>query len=142
MYIEREIRGYVSSVFAYAWFIKDLKGSFVLRATSNLCSLWTNPFFLPSDECIINVYNQEYESAAAFWPDVHGRVIAALMISQVLLMGLLGTKHAALAAPFLIALPVLTIGFHRFCKGRYEPAFVSRISGESSPSLPFSGKEV
>ncbi|KAL0699163.1 hypothetical protein Bca4012_055285 [Brassica carinata] len=166
---------------------------------------------------IINVYNQEYESAAAFWPDVHGRVIAALIISQVLLMGLLGTKHAALAAPFLIALPVLTIGFHRFCKGRYEPAFVryplqeakmkdtlesarepnlnlkgylqsayvhpvfkggeddddddygddklgkfedeaiivptkrqsrrntpapSRISGESSPSLPFSGKEV
>ncbi|KAF2608055.1 hypothetical protein F2Q68_00044800 [Brassica cretica] len=39
-------------------------------------------------------------------------------------MGLLGTKHAALAAPFLIALPVLTIGFHHFCKGRYEPAFV------------------
>uniref|UniRef100_A0A1J3DXN8 Calcium permeable stress-gated cation channel 1 n=1 Tax=Noccaea caerulescens TaxID=107243 RepID=A0A1J3DXN8_NOCCA len=163
---------------------------------------------------IINVYNQEYESAAAFWPDVHGRVIAALIISQLLLMGLLGTKHAALAAPFLIALPVLTIGFHRFCKGRYEPAFVryplqeammkdtlesarepnlnlrgylqsayihpvfqeaeddddyddklgkfedeaiivptkrqsrrntpapSRISGESSPSIPFSGKEV
>ncbi|CAH2071562.1 unnamed protein product [Thlaspi arvense] len=73
---------------------------------------------------IINVYNQEYESAAAFWPDVHGRVIAALIISQLLLMGLLSTKHAASAAPFLIALPVLTIGFHRFCKGRYEPAFV------------------
>ncbi|CAN8237972.1 unnamed protein product [Cochlearia groenlandica] len=73
---------------------------------------------------IINVYNQEYESAAAFWPDVHGRVIAALIISQLLLMGLLGTKHAALAAPFLIALPVITIGFHRFCKGRYEPAFL------------------
>ncbi|CAN8325568.1 unnamed protein product [Cochlearia groenlandica] len=163
---------------------------------------------------IINVYNQEYESGAAFWPDVHGRVIAALVISQLLLMGLLGTKQAALAAPFLIALPVLTIGFHRFCKGRYEPAFVryplqeammkdtlesarepnlnlrgylknayvhpvfkgdeddddiddklgkyddetiivptkrqsrrntpapSRISGESSPSLPFSGKQV
>ncbi|KAG7615157.1 putative calcium-dependent channel, 7TM region phosphate [Arabidopsis thaliana] len=73
---------------------------------------------------IINVYNQEYESAAAFWPDVHGRVITALIISQLLLMGLLGTKHAASAAPFLIALPVITIGFHRFCKGRFEPAFV------------------
>ncbi|XP_010496174.1 PREDICTED: protein OSCA1 [Camelina sativa] len=73
---------------------------------------------------IINVYNQEYESAAAFWPDVHGRVISALIISQLLLMGLLATKRAALAAPFLIALPVITIGFHRFCKGRYEPAFI------------------
>ncbi|KAJ0250230.1 Protein OSCA1 [Hirschfeldia incana] len=73
---------------------------------------------------IINVYNQEYESAAAFWPDVHGRIITALIISQLLLMGLLVTKRAALAAPFIIALPVITIGFHRFCKGRYEPAFV------------------
>ncbi|XP_059437687.1 calcium permeable stress-gated cation channel 1-like [Corylus avellana] len=73
---------------------------------------------------VINVYNQEYESAAAFWPDVHGRVITALVISQILLMGLLSTKKAAQSTPFLIALPVLTIWFHRFCKGRYEPAFI------------------
>ncbi|KAL4628304.1 hypothetical protein ACB092_05G227600 [Castanea dentata] len=73
---------------------------------------------------IINVYNQEYESAAAFWPDVHGRVISALVISQVLLMGLMSTKEAALTTPFLIALPILTIWFSRFCKGRYEAAFV------------------
>ncbi|KAF8391581.1 hypothetical protein HHK36_023887 [Tetracentron sinense] len=73
---------------------------------------------------IINVYNQEYESGAAFWPDVHGRIIAALVISQLLLMGLLSTKGAAQSTPLLIALPVLTICFHWFCKGRYEPAFV------------------
>ncbi|KAG9145214.1 hypothetical protein Leryth_008974 [Lithospermum erythrorhizon] len=72
---------------------------------------------------IINVYNQEYESYAAFWPDVHGRIISALVISQLFLMGLLSTKEAALSTPFLIALPVLTIWFHLFCKGRYEPAF-------------------
>ncbi|KAG7983390.1 hypothetical protein I3843_04G104100 [Carya illinoinensis] len=73
---------------------------------------------------IINVYNQEYESGAAFWPDVHGRIIVALIVSQLLLMGLLSTKQAAQSTPLLIALPVLTIWFHRFCKGRYEPAFV------------------
>ncbi|KAK3021955.1 hypothetical protein RJ639_046154 [Escallonia herrerae] len=72
---------------------------------------------------IINVYNQEYESAAAYWPDVHGRIIGALVISQLLLMGLISTKLAAQSTPFLIALPVLTIWFHRLCKGRYEPAF-------------------
>ncbi|XP_039167187.1 calcium permeable stress-gated cation channel 1-like [Eucalyptus grandis] len=72
---------------------------------------------------VINVYNQEYESAAAFWPDVHLRVIVALFISQSLLFGLLATKQAAIPTPFLIALPLLTIYFHRFCKGRYEPAF-------------------
>ncbi|XP_041028338.1 calcium permeable stress-gated cation channel 1-like [Juglans microcarpa x Juglans regia] len=73
---------------------------------------------------IINVYSQQYESAAAFWPDVHGRIVTALVISQVLLLGLLSTKEAAKSTPFLIALPVLTIWFYRFCKGRYESAFV------------------
>ncbi|KAF8016711.1 hypothetical protein BT93_H2053 [Corymbia citriodora subsp. variegata] len=73
---------------------------------------------------IINVYNQEYESAAAFWPGVHGRIIFALIISQLLLMGLLSTKEAAQSTPLLIALPVLTIWFYLFCKGRYEPAFL------------------
>ncbi|XP_023532604.1 CSC1-like protein At3g21620 isoform X1 [Cucurbita pepo subsp. pepo] len=73
---------------------------------------------------IINVYNQVYESAAAFWPDVHRRVIVALVVSQLLLMGLLSTKEAAQSTPLLIALPILTVWFHTFCKGRYEPAFV------------------
>lgn len=73
---------------------------------------------------IINVYNQEYESAAAFWPDVHGRIIVAVIVSQLLLMGLLSTKEAAQSTPLLVTLPILTIWFHLFCKGRYEPAFV------------------
>lgn len=73
---------------------------------------------------IINVYNQEYESGAAFWPDVHFRIIVALITSQVLLMGLLTTKESARATPVLIALLILTIGFHRYCTGRFESAFV------------------
>ncbi|KAF7840594.1 calcium permeable stress-gated cation channel 1-like [Senna tora] len=73
---------------------------------------------------IINVYNQEYESGAAFWPDVHFRVVIALIISQFVLLGLLSTKKAASSTPFLIVLPILTIWFHRYCKGRFEPAFV------------------
>ncbi|XP_042028431.1 calcium permeable stress-gated cation channel 1-like [Salvia splendens] len=73
---------------------------------------------------IINVYNQEYESAAAFWPDVHARIIYALIFSQIMLMGLMGTKGIYEAPPVLIVLPVLTICFHLYCKGRYQPAFV------------------
>lgn len=72
---------------------------------------------------IINVYNQQYESAAAFWPHVHGRIIGSLLISQFLLMGLLSTKKAARSTPLLIALPILTIAFHMYCKSRFEPAF-------------------
>ncbi|XP_072982956.1 CSC1-like protein At4g02900 isoform X1 [Typha latifolia] len=73
---------------------------------------------------IINVYNQEYESGAAFWPDVHGRLIAAMIVSQLLLMGLMSTKHASQSTPLLLILPVLTIWFHLFCKRRFEAAFV------------------
>ncbi|KAL5701687.1 hypothetical protein ACHQM5_026998 [Ranunculus cassubicifolius] len=72
---------------------------------------------------IINVYTQKYESGASFWPDVHRRLIIGLIIAQLLLMGLLSTKDAEQLSPFLIALPILTIWFHFFCKGRFEPAF-------------------
>ncbi|XP_042063727.1 calcium permeable stress-gated cation channel 1-like [Salvia splendens] len=73
---------------------------------------------------IINVYNQKYESAASFWPDVHARIIYSMVLSQIMLIGLMSTKGNPQFAPFLIALVVLTIWFHLYCKGRYEPAFV------------------
>ncbi|KAI3707353.1 hypothetical protein L6452_25798 [Arctium lappa] len=72
---------------------------------------------------VINVYNQRYESAAAFWPHVHTRILASLLISQILLLGLLSTKKAANSTPLLVVLPVLTITFHKYCKHRFEPAF-------------------
>ncbi|KAI6706781.1 hypothetical protein NL676_009743 [Syzygium grande] len=72
---------------------------------------------------IINVYNQQYESVAAFWPHVHSRIIASLLISQLLLMGLLSTKEAANSTPLLVVLPVFTLAFHKYCKHRFEPAF-------------------
>lgn len=45
-------------------------------------------------------------------------------MSQLLLMGLLSTKSVAKSTPVLLVLPVLTIWFHIFCKGRFESAFV------------------
>ncbi|PUZ64441.1 hypothetical protein GQ55_3G144500 [Panicum hallii var. hallii] len=73
---------------------------------------------------IINVYNQQYESGAQFWPSVHGRIITALIVSQLLLLGLLSTKDFEESTPALIVLPVLTFWFYKYCKHRYEPAFV------------------
>ncbi|KAI6674719.1 hypothetical protein NL676_002625 [Syzygium grande] len=73
---------------------------------------------------VINVYNQKYESGAAFWPDVQRRLIIGMVISQLLLMGLMSTKDAEILTPFLIVLPILTVWFHMFCKGRFESAFV------------------
>lgn len=73
---------------------------------------------------IINVYHQSYESGAAFWPDVHRRVLIGLVISQILWMGLLSARGAEKATMVLMALPILTIWFHWYCKGRFESAFV------------------
>ncbi|OEL29986.1 CSC1-like protein [Dichanthelium oligosanthes] len=73
---------------------------------------------------IINVYNQQYESGAQFWPSVHGRIITALIVSQLVLLGLLSTKGFEESTPVLLVLPVLTFWFHKYCKNRYEPAFV------------------
>ncbi|TYG58156.1 hypothetical protein ES288_D08G199500v1 [Gossypium darwinii] len=72
---------------------------------------------------IINVYNQQYESGAAFWPHVHSRIIASLVISQLLFLGLLSTKEAANSTPLLAILPILTLSFNQYCKHRFEPAF-------------------
>ncbi|KAF3572060.1 hypothetical protein F2Q69_00059929 [Brassica cretica] len=80
---------------------------------------------------VINVYNQKYESAGKFWPDVHRRVVTALIVSQLLLMGLLSTKGAHKSNPLLLVLPVLTIGFHIHCKCRYQSAFVTHSLKEA-----------
>ncbi|KAL3743883.1 hypothetical protein ACJRO7_019049 [Eucalyptus globulus] len=72
---------------------------------------------------IINVYNQRYESAAAFWPHIHSRIITGLLISQLHLLGLLSTKKAAISTPLLVILSILTLSFHKYCKHRFEPAF-------------------
>uniref|UniRef100_A0A453BQ06 CSC1/OSCA1-like 7TM region domain-containing protein n=1 Tax=Aegilops tauschii subsp. strangulata TaxID=200361 RepID=A0A453BQ06_AEGTS len=71
-----------------------------------------------------NVYNQQYESGAQFWPGVHGRIVTALVISQILLIGLLSTQEAEQSTVALLPLPVLTIWFHYVCKGRFEPAYI------------------
>lgn len=61
---------------------------------------------------------------------VHGCTIAALMISQIILMGLLSMKEAAQSTPLLITLPVVTIWFHKYCNCVFskiilmEPEFV------------------
>lgn len=89
---------------------------------------------------IINVYNSKYESSAAFWPDVHQRIIVAIIISQILLMGLMSTKKATQSTPLLLFLPVLTIYFNIFCKGRFESAFTKyplQVGLHHHPSITF-----
>ncbi|EFJ23221.1 hypothetical protein SELMODRAFT_150725 [Selaginella moellendorffii] len=72
---------------------------------------------------VINVYDPEYESAAAFWPHIHNRIIVSLLVEQITLFGVFAGKRAAASTPLLIGLPIMTIVFHYYCKNRFEPAF-------------------
>eukprot|EP00271_Cylindrocystis_brebissonii_P007654 TRINITY_DN21220_c0_g2_i1.p1 TRINITY_DN21220_c0_g2~~TRINITY_DN21220_c0_g2_i1.p1 ORF type:complete len:363 (-),score=69.25 TRINITY_DN21220_c0_g2_i1:75-1046(-) len=72
----------------------------------------------------INVYEAQYDSAASFWPLVHNRIVAALVLEQVILIGCFAVKNATVAGACLIPLPILTLIWHFvFCKGPYENAF-------------------
>ncbi|OMP04996.1 hypothetical protein COLO4_09140 [Corchorus olitorius] len=79
---------------------------------------------------VINVYDHNYESGALFWPDVHHRLIISILIFQ-LLIGLLSTKQVKQSTIALLPPPVLTFWFHRYCKGRFESAFVRFLLQEA-----------
>ncbi|KAL9679043.1 hypothetical protein QQ045_016896 [Rhodiola kirilowii] len=50
-------------------------------------------------------------------------IVASLLISQLVLIGLLSIKGAANSTPILVMLFLLTIWFHKHCKDRFKPAF-------------------
>ncbi|CAM6120738.1 unnamed protein product [Calypogeia fissa] len=95
---------------------------------------------------VINVYDPDYDSAAAFWPHVHSRIIVGLILEQLTLIGvftikgpigfvkednLSGTRHKVLkyvrqilsSTPFMILLPIGTLIFHYYCRKRFNSAF-------------------
>ncbi|KAL2613464.1 hypothetical protein R1flu_025156 [Riccia fluitans] len=92
---------------------------------------------------VINVYDADYDSGAAFWPQVHSRIITAMIIEQLTLIGLFTIKgpigfqsssNAPLTAGtfikgmlsstfFLVMLPIGTMIYHFYCKRRFHAAF-------------------
>jgi K+ transporter len=48
------------------------------------------------------------------------RLIIALIVSQILLLGLLSTQEAEKSTVALLPLPVLSIWFHYVCKGNFN----------------------
>jgi hypothetical protein len=71
------------------------------------------------------VYESEFESAAGLWPFVASRIITALMVAQLTLLGVLSLKLATKVAPYAIPLPVMTYLFSRALRERFEANFVN-----------------
>ncbi|XP_031503048.1 CSC1-like protein At1g32090 [Nymphaea colorata] len=78
--------------------------------------------FLVYRHQIINVYDPQYDSIAAFWPHVHESIMTSLITSHFHLIILLSTKKAP-STPLLTILLMLTIGFRNYCRKIFEPTF-------------------
>lgn len=63
-----------------------------------------------------------YESYGRMWPHIHTRLIAALILYQVTMLGYFGTKKFYFA-PFLIPLVILSFIFTFICSKKFYPAF-------------------
>ncbi|KAH7661151.1 Calcium-dependent channel 7TM region putative phosphate domain-containing protein [Dioscorea alata] len=72
----------------------------------------------------LKVYIPSYESFGRMWPHMHVRVLAALVIYQITMLGYIGLKKF-LYAPFIVPLPILSVVFAYICNKRFYGAFAN-----------------
>ncbi|XP_050368723.1 CSC1-like protein ERD4 isoform X2 [Argentina anserina] len=70
----------------------------------------------------LKVYCPAYESNGRFWPHMQLRILAALILYQVTMVGFLGVKKFYYA-PFLIPLPILSLLFGYTCSKKFYRFF-------------------
>uniref|UniRef100_N1QZT6 Putative membrane protein n=1 Tax=Aegilops tauschii TaxID=37682 RepID=N1QZT6_AEGTA len=71
---------------------------------------------------VLRVYVPSYESNGRMWPHMHTRIIAALMIYQATMIGIISLKkfyYSTILAPLL----VISLIFAHTCHARFYPAF-------------------
>ncbi|KAG5624216.1 hypothetical protein H5410_009434 [Solanum commersonii] len=80
---------------------------------------------------LLNVYAPKYETGGKLWPIVHDSMIFSLILMHVIAIGIFGLKKFPLASSLTVPLPILTLVFNSYCRGRFLPMFKS-YSIESS----------
>ncbi|KAL0911066.1 hypothetical protein M5K25_019174 [Dendrobium thyrsiflorum] len=70
----------------------------------------------------LNVYVPSYESYGRMWPHMHSRIVASLIIFQVLMFGYLGLKKFYYA-PLMLPLIILSFIFAYICNKRFYQSF-------------------
>ncbi|KAM3346040.1 hypothetical protein ACQJBY_020515 [Aegilops geniculata] len=71
---------------------------------------------------VLRVYVPSYESNGRMWPHMHTRIIAALMIYQATMIGIISLKkfyYSTILTPLL----VISLIFASTCHARFYPAF-------------------
>ncbi|WOL15441.1 CSC1-like protein HYP1 [Canna indica] len=72
---------------------------------------------------LLNVYQPKYDTGGRFWPIVHNSTIFALVLMQIISLGIFGLKKLPLASSLLLPLPVITLLFNDYCRRRFLPVF-------------------
>ncbi|KAM5587574.1 hypothetical protein ABKV19_006156 [Rosa sericea] len=70
----------------------------------------------------LKVYCPAYESYGRFWPHMQIRILAALILYQVTMLGFFGVKKF-IYAPFVIPLPILSLIFCYVCSKKFYRFF-------------------
>ncbi|CAK9213165.1 unnamed protein product [Sphagnum troendelagicum] len=89
----------------------------------------------------LNVQVPDFESEGRMWPHIHNRILAALFVSQLTMLGYFAVKKFPYA-PVLIILPVITAAFALLCQKNFYPSFstvslaVASQEVKEGPSLP------
>jgi hypothetical protein len=87
---------------------------------------------------VLNVYVPEWESGGRMWPHLNNRILAALFVSQITMLGFFGVKEFPYTV-LLIALPVMTVAFYFVCKLTFYPAFAHlplAVASEEMKEIP------
>ncbi|XP_031247425.1 CSC1-like protein RXW8 isoform X2 [Pistacia vera] len=72
---------------------------------------------------IMNVYITNYESGGQYWPIAHKSTIFALVLTQIIALGVFGIKRSSVASGFIIPLIIGTLLFNAYCSQRFSPTF-------------------
>ncbi|MCO5607709.1 hypothetical protein L7F22_061908 [Adiantum nelumboides] len=70
----------------------------------------------------LNVMVPDYESGGRMWPHLHSRILAALFLAQLTMLGYFGTKKFFFV-PLMIPPPIATLIFAYLCRKFYYPSF-------------------
>eukprot|EP00898_Chlorokybus_atmophyticus_P003092 jgi/Chlat1/3784/Chrsp259S03919 len=71
---------------------------------------------------IMHAHVTKFESGGRMWPVIHNRIIAALLVMQITIIGIFALKLSIRQTPFLLPLPVMTIAFYYITRRRFLDA--------------------
>ncbi len=82
------------------------------------------------------MYFPEYDSRGRFWPHMHDRILFALMLAQVTLIGYFTLKDFTGGTIVLLPLPIISIAYFQYAQSHFYPTFSAQWAPGFAPKYP------